>query len=72
MRNKYALLLFILLTSCDLIDYHPYDGRVSEKEDKTSMQPILSRSKKLVQIKILSVLFLPAIHSAGMMKQMIS
>lgn len=72
MRNKYALLLFILLTSCDLIDYHPYDGRVSEKEDKNINATNIVKIEKLVQIKILSVLFLPAIHSAGMMKQMIS
>ena len=29
-----VLLLFTVLTSCDLIDYHPYDGRISEDEDK--------------------------------------
>lgn len=34
MIKKYALLLFVLLTSCDLIDYHPYDGRITNKEDK--------------------------------------
>ncbi|MCD8268099.1 MAG: metallophosphoesterase [Parabacteroides sp.] len=33
MIKKYTLLLFIALTSCDLIDYHPYDGRISDKED---------------------------------------
>lgn len=34
MTKKYAFLLFIALSSCDLIDYHPYDGRISDKEDK--------------------------------------
>ncbi len=34
MIKKYALVLFVLLTSCDLIDYHPYDGRITYKEDK--------------------------------------
>ena len=34
MIKKYALLLFVLFTSCDLIDYHPYDGRITNKEDK--------------------------------------
>ncbi len=34
MIKKYALLLLITLTSCDLIDYHPYDGRISDKKDK--------------------------------------
>ena len=29
MIKKYALVLFVLLTSCDLIDYHPYDGRIT-------------------------------------------
>lgn len=34
MIKKYVLLLLITFTSCDLIDYHPYDGRISNKEDK--------------------------------------
>lgn len=34
MIKKYTLLLFIVLTSCDLIDYHPYDGRIPDKEDR--------------------------------------
>lgn len=34
MINKQTLLIvLLLLTSCDLIDYHPYDGRISENED---------------------------------------
>ena len=33
-KNLYTLLVCLLLAGCDLIDYHPYDGRISYKEDK--------------------------------------
>lgn len=34
MIKKYTYLLLGILTACDLIDYHPYDGRISDKYDK--------------------------------------
>lgn len=34
MRNTNILLLLITLTACNLIDYHPYDGRVPSDYDK--------------------------------------
>ena len=46
MIKKYALVLFVLLTSCDLIDYHPYDGRITYKEDKDKVS---GKIKELVK-----------------------
>lgn len=46
MRNKFALLLFVLLAACDLIDYHPYDGRIPDKEDKDINATNIARIEK--------------------------
>ena len=40
MLKKYALLLFAVLTSCNLIDYHPYDGRLTIPERNINNQNI--------------------------------
>ena len=32
-KNLYTLLTCLLLTGCDLIDYHPYDVRISGETD---------------------------------------
>ena len=32
-KNLYTLLVCLLLAGCDLIDYHPYDVRISGETD---------------------------------------
>ena len=38
-KNLYTLLVCLLLAGCDLIDYHPYDVRIS---GETSNRPYLN------------------------------
>ena len=56
-KNLYTLLVCLLLAGCDLIDYHPYDVRISGETDVSAKerQP--------------SVLSRWAIRSDGMMRQ---
>lgn len=47
MIRKYIYLLFvILITACDLIDYHPYDGRISDNYDKDINATNISKIEK--------------------------
>ena len=70
MIKKYALVLFVLLTSCDLIDYHPYDGRITYKEDKDINEMNIFKIRNACQDKDTIRLSLQATLSAGWMKRM--
>ena len=63
-KNLYTLLTCLLLTGCDLIDYHPYDVRISGETDVNAhnIEQIEAKCKE----KQPSVLSLWEIHSDGM------
>ena len=57
-KNLFTLLSCLLLTGCGMIDYHPYDVRISGETD--------------VNVKRQSALSLWATHNGGTMKRRIS
>ncbi len=64
-KNLYTLLTCLLLTGCDLIDYHPYDVRISGETDVNAhnIEQIEAKCKGEKQPSVLS---LWEIHSDGM------
>lgn len=65
-KNLYTLLVCLLLAGCDLIDYHPYDVRISGETDVNAhnIEQIEAKCKRQP-----SVLSRWAIRSDGMMRQ---
>ena len=63
-KNLYTLLTCLLLTGCDLIDYHPYDVRISGETDVNAHN--IEQIEASVKEKQPSVLSLWEIHSDGM------
>ncbi|MDD4114974.1 MAG: metallophosphoesterase, partial [Massilibacteroides sp.] len=50
-RIVYITLLFGLLTACDLIDYHPYDGRLSSGTETDINRKNIEKIEALCQNK---------------------
>lgn len=61
-KNLFTLLSYLLLTGCGMIDYHPYDVRISGETD-VNAHNIEQRQ---------SALSLWATHNGGTMKRRIS
>ena len=71
-KNHIWLSAATLLTACDLIDYHPYDGRLDSDTSREINRPISSVSRKSAKGRTRSVLFLWAIPSGVIMRRKIS
>lgn len=61
-----------LLTACDLIDYHPYDGRLDSDTSREINPTNIERIEKVCEGRTRSVLFLWAIPSGVIMRRKIS
>lgn len=68
-KNLFTLLSCLLLTGCGMIDYHPYDVRISGETDVNAhnIEQIETDCKKRQ-----SALSLWATHNGGTMKRRIS
>ena len=60
-----------LLTACDLIDYHPYDGRLDSDTSREINPTNIERIEKVCEGKD-TILFLWAIPSGVIMRRKIS
>ena len=61
-----------LLTACDLIDYHPYDGRLDSDTSREINPTNIERIEKVCEGKDTIRLFLWAIPSGVIMRRKIS
>lgn len=66
-KNLYTLLVCLLLAGCDLIDYHPYDVRISGETDVNAHN--IEQIELSAKERQPSVLSRWAIRSDGMMRQ---
>lgn len=66
-KNLFTLLSCLLLTGCGMIDYHPYDVRISGETDVNA-----HNIEQIVKVKRQSALSLWATHNGGTMKRRIS
>lgn len=65
-KNLFTLLSYLLLTGCGMIDYHPYDVRISGETD------VNAHNIEQIEADCKSALSLWATHNGGTMKRRIS
>lgn len=69
-KNLFTLLSCLLLTGCGMIDYHPYDVRISGETDVNAHN--IEQIEADLKVKRQSALSLWATHNGGTMKRRIS
>ena len=69
-KNLFTLLSCLLLTGCGMIDYHPYDVRISGETDVNAHN--IEQIEADCKGKRQSALSLWATHNGGTMKRRIS
>ena len=71
-KNLFTLLSCLLLTGCGMIDYHPYDVRISGETDVNAHNIEQIEADCKGKVKRQSALSLWATHNGGTMKRRIS